>query len=241
MTQDEKDILNVLGLVTARGGSKGIPRKNLAEVAGKPLIAWTIESALASSLDRLVVSTDDSEIAHVARRWGGEVPFQRPAELARDDSPHLPVVQHAVEWLETHEGYCPGAIALLQPTSPLREARDIDGAIRLLVEKEIDRVVAVAESPVYPYQMYRLTEEGRLEEAASRPEGYVRRQDIPSVYAVNGAIYLVRRHILDTADTFVTESCYGYVMPRSRSLDVDEPWELRLADLLLREREADGR
>lgn len=229
--------LRVLGLVTARGGSKGIPRKNIVEVAGKPLVAWTLEAALASSLDRVVVSTDDGEIADVARRWGGEVPFRRPAELARDDSPHLPVVRHAVEWLEEHEGYRPDVVALLQPTSPLREPRDIDGAIRLMEEKGADSVVAVAESPVHPYQMYGLTEEGRLEGIGPRPEGYVRRQEVPPVYVVNGAIYLMRRALLETADTFVTESAHGYLMPRSRSLDVDDPWELRLADLLLRERE----
>lgn len=222
--------------MTARGGSKGIPRKNIREVAGKPLLAWTLEAASSSSLvNRIILSTDDEEMATTGRTWGAEVPFIRPDELARDDSPHLPVVRHAVEWLEEHEGYRPDAVALLQPTSPLREARDIDGAIRLLEEKGADSVVAVAESPVHPYQMYGLTEEGRLVEVGPRREGYVRRQDVPPVYAVNGAMYLVRRDVLETAETFVAGSCYGYVMPRSRSLDVDEPWELRLASLLLGE------
>jgi N-acylneuraminate cytidylyltransferase len=126
-------VIRTLGLIPARGGSKGIARKNLTCLAGRPLIAHTIESAKkASSLDRVIVSTDDEEIAAVARSFGAEVPFMRPAELAEDATPDLPVFVHALEWLQQHEGYTPAFVAHLRPTSPLRTAQHIDEAVSLL-------------------------------------------------------------------------------------------------------------
>src|SRR5437868_14236669 len=124
--------VRVLGVITARGGSKGLPGKNLRPLAGTPLIAHTIDTALAAAaFDRLILSTDDETIAAAARSRGCDVPFMRPAELARDETPHLPVLQHAVRWLAEHDRYSPDAVMILQPTSPLRRAQDIRESIAL--------------------------------------------------------------------------------------------------------------
>ena len=229
--------LCVVGVITARGGSKSIPKKNIAPLAVKPLIAWTIETALRSpSLSRVIVSTDDEEIARVAQEWGAEVPFLRPAELARDDSPHIPVVVHAIEWLESQENMRPDYVLLLQPTSPLRSTEDIDNAISLALEKSADSVVSVCQAFSHPYLTKRITADGRLEDFGYRPEGYLARQALPPAYIVNGAIYLVRRDVLIEQQTFYTEQTYAYVMPPERSLDIDTPWDLYLADLILKDK-----
>lgn len=232
---------HVVGVITARGGSRSIPRKNIVPVAGKPLIVWTIEAALkSSSLSRVILSTDDTEIAKVARQWGAEVPFIRPAKLAQDDSPHIPVIIHTVEWLELNEGVRPDYVFLLQPTCPLRSAEDIGNAIQLALENDADGVVSVCEAPSHPYLTKRVTADGRLEDFVSKPEGYLRRQDLSAAYALNGAIYLARREILLEKETWYTDRTYAYIMPAERSLDIDTPWDLYLADLILRDRERHG-
>jgi len=231
------EALKILGLITARGNSKGIPKKNIAPAAGRPLIAWTIEAARwARSIDRVVVSTDDPEIAAVSRQWGAEVPFSRPDELARDDSPHIPVVIHAVEWLMKEEGYHPDYVMLLQPTSPLRESQDIDAAVALAVEKGADAVVSGFEAPAHPYIIKRIDAQGRLADYVDCPEGYLPRQALPPAYALNGAVFLVRRQVLLDEQTLYPANTLAYIMPPERSLDVDTPWDLHLADLILRDK-----
>ena len=231
----------VVGVITARGGSKSVPRKNVATVGGKPLIAWTIETALQSrSLSRVIVSTDDEEIAQVSQQRGAEVPFMRPAELAQDDSPHIPVVVHAVEWLESHEDVRCDYVLLLQPTSPLRSTEDIDNAIRLALEKAADSVVSVCQASSHPYLAKRITADGRLEDFGSKPEGYLPQQVLPPAYVVNGVMYLVRRDVLIEEHTFYTERTYAYVMPPERSLDIDTPWDMYLAELILKDRSEHG-
>ena len=137
--------LRILGVITARGGSKGIPGKNLKLLGGKPLLAYTLESAEESAVfDRVILSTDDAEIAAAARARGCEVPFMRPADLAQDETPHLPVMQHAVDWLRENEHYRPDVVMILQPTSPLRRAADIRHAIQLLTETGADSVLTVS-------------------------------------------------------------------------------------------------
>lgn len=227
---------DIIGLITARGGSKAIPRKNVRLVAGKPLIAWTIEAASYSlRLSQLVVSTDDQEIAAIARKWGARVPFLRPAELALDNSPHIPVVVHAIEWLESHEQLRCDYVLLLQPTSPLRSGEDIENAIQLALERDADSVVSVCEAPFHPYLAKNIVD-GRLESFLPQPEGYLARQNLPKAYVINGAIYLVRRDLLMKQHTFYTERTYAYLMPPERSLDIDTPWDMYLADLILRDR-----
>lgn len=225
----------VLGLITARGGSKGIPRKNLAPLAGKPLLAWTVEAALASrAVGRLVLSTDDEEIARVGADLGAETPFLRPAHLAGDASPHDQVVLHAVQWLEENQGYAPDFVLLLQPTSPLRAARDIDDALEIALKTGADGVMGVTEAKHHPNKVWALDEDGRLEPFIPRPEGYLRRQSLRPAYAENGAVYLLRRSALLRERNLFLDRMAALVMPPERSLDVDTPWDLHLADLAFR-------
>ncbi len=227
----------VLGIIPARGGSKGVPRKNITPVAGKPLIAYTIEAALSTpSLDRVIVSTDDDEIGNVAREYGADVPFPRPPELARDDTLVLPVLLHALSWLSEHESYRPEYIMLLQPTSPLRAAEDIESAVNIAITTRADAVVSVSAVHRHPYWMKRVTEDGRLTDFLPAEQIPSRRQELPQIYALNGAIYLSDTRVLLERQTFYTDRTYAYVMPPERSLDIDSPWELYLAELILRDK-----
>jgi CMP-N,N'-diacetyllegionaminic acid synthase len=216
----------IVGLIPARGGSKGIPRKNLAPVAGKPLLAWTVGAALASrQLTRTVVSTDSEEIAGVARSLGAEV-IARPAELAADDTPMLDVVLHALGELDPCE-----ALVLLQPTSPLRRAKHVDEAVELLLESGADTVVSVVEVPhaFLPASLMKL-DEGRLV-PLDRGAPLQRQQKAP-LYARNGPAVLALRPERLGAGLYGGD-CRAYVMNPRDSLDVDGLFELELADLLL--------
>jgi CMP-N,N'-diacetyllegionaminic acid synthase len=227
-----------LGIVTARGGSKAIPRKNLALLANKPLLAWTVEVAFESaSLDRLVISTDDPEIAEVGKKLGAEMPFPRPAALATDSSTSMDVILHAIRWFADNENYRPDYVLLLQPTSPLRTATDIRESIKLALAKHADSVVSVCETHQHPLWMKRVNEEGRLVDLYPQLSAPTRRQDLSPVFALNGAIYLALRTFLLSERTFISDRTYAYVMPENRSLDVDTPWDLYLANLILNDRE----
>lgn len=230
--------MEILALITARGGSKSIPGKNISILAGKPSIAWTIEAALKSPLiSRIVVSTDDEEIARVSSSWGADIPLMRPPELAKDDSPHIDVMIHAVEWLAEHEDYYPDSVMLLQPTSPLRTSEDIERAIELFLVKNADSVVSVNLTENHPYLAKCINDHGYLDDFIPKPDGYLPRQKFPPVYSLNGAIYLVKREILlDQKELFPRKTC-AYVMPVERSLDIDTTWDLYLANLILQDRE----
>jgi CMP-N,N'-diacetyllegionaminic acid synthase len=229
--------LTTIGIITARGGSKGIPRKNVLPVAGKPLIAWTVEAALASGrLGRVILSTDDEEIAEAGRLFGAEVPFMRPAALARDDTSSFAVMEHALDWLEQDSGL-PDYILLLQPTSPLRTAADINNAITLATERHSDAVVSVSECSPHPLLARTIRKDGTLEELLKAEHCYQRRQDLPPAYVINGAIYLNQPGSLRATRSFIPRGAHAYVMPPERSIDVDTPWELSLADLLLSRKE----
>jgi CMP-N,N'-diacetyllegionaminic acid synthase len=228
--------METIGLITARGGSKGVPGKNIAPVGGKPLIGWTVDAARAASrLDRVLVSTDDAGIAQVARDCGAEVPFLRPAELASDRASHISVVLHALDWLAS-EGIEPRYLVLLQPTSPLRTAADIDGAITLAYEKDADGVVSVCPARDHPLLVKKITPEGVLADYATTELAYLRRQDLPEAYALNGAVYVTRATALREQRTFLPRNTHPYVMPAERSLEVDHPWDLHLARLIMEER-----
>jgi len=227
--------VKILGVVTARGGSKGIPGKNTRLLAGRPLIAYTIDAARESGVfDRLIVSTDDERAAAIARERGCEVPFMRPAALATDDTPHLPVMQHALEWLRGRESYSPDWVMILLPTSPMRRPSDIRDAVDLAVSSAADSVVGVDEVPAHynPMRVVTVDECGwaRLYVGGApvkrRP---VRRQDMPKAWVLNGAIYLFRTPVLFDP---VEPSMYGdkvaaYVMPPPYGLNIDdeEDWE----------------
>lgn len=230
----------MLGLITARGGSKGIPRKNVLPLAGKPVIGWTIEAALASDkLTRVAVSTDDDEIAEISRWEGAEVPFLRPARLGRDDTAHMDVVIHALDWLARHERFVPNYLMLLQPTSPLRTASDIDGAVALAVERDADSLISVCETHQHPHLVRKISEDGTLVDFVSgAPEAGSserRRQDLPPAYFENGAIYLTKTKILLDERTFCPRNTIPYVMPAERSLQLDDAWDLRLVELTIQE------
>jgi CMP-N-acetylneuraminic acid synthetase len=226
----------IVGLILARGGSKSIPRKNIKLLGGKPLIAWTIKVALqCNELSRVIVSTEDEQIAEVARQWGAEVPFIRPAELARDDSSSISAVLHAIHWMGENELFCPDYVMMLQPTSPFTTAEDIHQSIELARKHRAVAVVSVCEAEHHPYICKRIVEGGRLKDFVSTDIVYLRRQDMPPAYALNGAIYLNQRELLLREQTFFPEGAIAYVMPRERSLDVDTMWDWYLAELILKD------
>jgi CMP-N,N'-diacetyllegionaminic acid synthase len=233
--------MRVLGIVTARGGSKGIPGKNLKPLAGKPLIAYTIDAAQASgALDRLILSTDDAAIAEAGRTLGCDVPFLRPAELARDDTPHLPVIQHAVRWLDEHADYRPDAVMILQPTSPLREPVDIQASIALLERSGADSVLSVTEVPahLHPMRTLRVDETGAavlLVNGAPVRQRINRRQDLPAAWVMNGAIYICRAGVLFGGEpSLYGDRVVAYRMPARRAVNIDngEDWAVAERALL---------
>ena len=220
----------LLGVITARAGSKGIPGKNLRPLRGKPLLAYTIEAAQQSgAFDRLVLSTDDPEAAGLARRLGCEVPFVRPAQLAQDDTPHLPVMQHAVGWLRDEQQYEADAVMILQPTSPLRRPEDMRASLDLLERTGADSVVSVSAVPAHyhPLRALRVEPSGDAvlfvtgEPVRRRIN---RRQDFPAAVVMNGAIYLFRPHVLFTVDpSLYGDRTVAYPLPDPYGLSIDEP------------------
>jgi CMP-N,N'-diacetyllegionaminic acid synthase len=237
--------MRVLGVITARGGSKGIPGKNLKLLAGKPLLAYTLEVAAASgAFDRTIVSTDDEAIASAARNLGGKVPFMRPADLARDDTPHLPVMQHAVTWLREHDRYQPDAVMILQPTSPLRRAEDIRAAVAALAGSDADSVLSVSEvSPhVHPSRMLRVADDGTATlfvtgEPVRRRIN--RRQDLPHAWVMNGAIYAFRTAVLFGAEpSLYGDRTIAVPMPEPYGISIDEPDDWAAAERALAVRHA---
>ncbi len=233
--------MQILGVIPARGGSKGIPGKNLAPLAGRPLIDYTIEAArAASSLSRIVVSTDDPAIAaHAQSHDRIEVPALRPAHLAQDDTPVLPVLLDLLETLEQQGDPVPDAVCLLQPTSPLRIASDIDAAAALLQSSDAEAVVSIEAVPhqYNPVSVMRLSPDGVLAPyLPGEGDKANRRQDKPAVVARNGPAVLVTRVATLRAGSLYGRRCVGYAMPRERSVDIDEPMNLVVAAALLAER-----
>ena len=221
----------IAGIIPARGGSKGIPRKNLAELAGKPLIQYTIDAALESRvLDWIVLSTDDPEIAEMGKQGGAMVPFLRPANLATDTTPMVPVIEHAVNSM-LGVGDCE-AVMVLQPTSPLRQAKHIVEAVAKYRQGSADGVVSVCEVKEHPYDLVTFAE-GEMRLAVGEASEGDRRQDFPEFYFVNGAMYLVRTSVLLNDHTLLPRRCDPYMMDRRYSMDVDSPLDLQLAELML--------
>jgi CMP-N,N'-diacetyllegionaminic acid synthase len=219
----------ILGIIPARGGSKGIPRKNIRELAGKPLIAWTIEVAKKSMyIDRLILSSEDKEIIQVAKEWGCEAPFVRPMELAQDDTPGIDPVLHAINELQGYD-----YVVLLQPTSPLRIVEDIDGCIEKCLKNNVNACVSVTEPSKSPYWMFTINEEEKLFPLIKAEKEISRRQDLPAVYALNGAVYVARCDWLQERKSFITDETLAYVMPYERSFDIDSELDLKICDMLL--------
>lgn len=224
-----------LGLVVARGGSKGLPRKNVLPLAGKPLIAHTVEAALAARrLDRVMLSSEDPEIIDAARAAGCPAPFVRPAELAGDRSSTVDVALHALAWLAERERYRPAIVVLLPATAPRRRAEHIDGALEtLLGDASTEAVVAVTEADYPPYWMLQLSG-NRLSWLFPEGARADHRQELPPAYRPNGSIYAIRTDVLEGRRTFYPPATAAYVMAREDSINVDAELDLLVAQALMR-------
>lgn len=215
---------SVLGLIPARGGSKGLPDKNLRELAGRPLLAYTVDAARTSGvIDRLILSTDDERIAEAGRALGVEVPFLRPPELAADDTPMLPVVQHAIEQAERDDEPV-GWVAILQPTSPLRRPQDVRAAVELARTGGCDSVVGIVEIPRHLSPDYVMcVEQGLLLPFLESGGGLTRRQDARRAYVRDGTIYLARRDIVMESRSLYGKVCLPLAIEAAHSLSIDTP------------------
>lgn len=219
----------LIGLIPARGGSKGIKRKNIKEIFGKPLIAWTIRQAIESkSLDRVIVSTDDDEIANISVDFGAEVPFIRPKKIALDQSPGIDNVLNLIEEIpETKK------ILYLQPTSPLREIEDIINIIDYQSKHDAESCISISESPKHPSWMYLCNNNKKVIPILDQ-EQTLRRQDLSKVYVINGALYLGNTEFYKREKKFINSETIGYIMPKERSIDIDDMDDWRLAELKLK-------
>lgn len=222
-----------IAIIPARGGSKRLPGKNIKDLAGKPMIAWTIEAALVSQVfDYVFVSTDDEKIAEVAKNAGAQVPFLRPEKLASDEATTNDVVTHLVEWVESEYNQQVSTIAILQPTSPLRNAQHIKEAMRLMEEKSAKAVVSVCEVE-YPIQFCNtLSKDGSMD-GFIKPENLKRTQELEPYYRLNGAIYFFERSHVGKMTGLYSNGTYAYVMGARESVDVDTLQDFKLAEFLL--------
>lgn len=232
--------MRVLVLIPARGGSTTLPRKNVLPFCGKPLIAYSIDAARGAAeegapIDRIIVSTEDAEIAKIGREWGAEVPFTRPTELARSDTPSLPVVQHALSFVEKEEGLRYDWVLLLQPTSPLRTSKDIIRALEIAREPETTAVIGVTDAGNSHPAKLKLIVEGVLKPYLGDALAPQRRQDFDfEVYKTNGAIYLARRDVLMAQDSFFGTCPRPLVMPPERSIDIDTRLDFEISEVVYR-------
>lgn len=222
--------MKVLGIIPARGGSKGVPRKNIRLLAGKSLLAYSVESSLAAKrLDHVILSTDDIEIAETGRSLGVDVPFIRPAELSDDKVPTFPVVVHAVRYM-ADLGMHFDAVCLLQPTNPFRTAKDIDACIELLETTGADSVVSVLRVPhqYNPKWVYWQNDRGEMTLSTGESSPVARRQDLPPAFHRDGTIYVTRRSVLDEYGNLYGERVQGYELVPARSVNIDtiDDWEL---------------
>jgi N-acylneuraminate cytidylyltransferase len=235
----------VLGLVLARAGSKSVPRKNVYPLLGKPLIGYTLEAArTARSITRLIVTTDDPEIAAIALRFGAEVPFLRPAELAQDETTDYPVVRHALDSLEGKDGYRPDVIVQLRPTSPLRTSRHIDEAVALLCARpDADSVRGVCRPQQNPHKMWRMSADGVLHPLLEVPgvaEPFnAPRQTLPVVWWQNGYVDAFWRRTVLEQRSLTGARVLGYVIEEPEYVDVDSLHDIRVLELILRARQAE--
>ena len=220
----------VLSIIPARGGSKGLPRKNILKLAGKPLIAWTIEASLNSKfVTKTIVSSDDKEILDIAKDYGSEI-LLRPKNLATDLSSSESVVTHALNYLES-VGEEFDFVALLQPTSPLRNYKDIDKAFKVMVETKSDAVISVCEFDNKILKSFIKAESGYLNAISNKKYLFMSRQNLPKVFLPNGAIYIINSDAFKENNTFLTDKTINYSMPESRSIDIDNKKDI---DLILK-------
>jgi CMP-N-acetylneuraminic acid synthetase len=231
-----KNKYKILAIIPARGGSKGVPGKNIKRLAGKPLIAWTIETAQNTScLDRIIVSTDDEKIAAIAREYGAEVPFLRPQEFAGDTSSDMEVYLHALGWLADNENYYPDIIVWLRPTAPLRLSCDIGNGVDKLIASGADWVRSVSLVEHHPYWMFRLDDD-RLRSFVDGVDisKYLRRQLLPPAYRVNGAVDVAWRKTLVEKNLLYCGDVRGCITPPERSVDIDTELDFVMAEAIIK-------
>ena len=240
--------MKILAIIQARGGSKSIPGKNIKNLAGKPLIAWTIEAAKKSKMiNRVIVSTDDLEIAKIAKKFGAEVPFLRPAEFATDTAKSWGLLNHALIWLKENENYEPDAVVQLKPTNPLRRAEHIDQCVKIFLEsKNIDSLITVTKSPVHPLKTWKFEKNDLLvpfvpeniygiKEAAKFP-----RQSLPEVFVQNSCVHVIRPKTILKKKSSIGQKIKGVVMEREDSINIDSPIDFKIAEIIMKERKKYG-
>jgi len=220
---------SILSIIPARGGSKGIFRKNIKLVAGKPLIAWTIiEGNKSKYIDKVIVSSDDEEIIQVAKNFGGEAPFIRPKEFARDNTPGVLTAIHAIKELPNFD-----YVVLLQPTSPLRTYIDIDNCIKFCIDNEANSCASVVETSKSPFLMLTINRENRV--IPLLKDGFIlRRQEQSKIYILNGAIFIAKSKWLIKSQNFIDKETLSYIMPEERSIDIDSEIDIKLCEILFK-------
>lgn len=223
----------ILAIIPARGGSKGVLRKNIRPLGHKPLIAWTIEAAKKSKyISELIVSSEDDEIIEVAARFGAKVPFKRPEDLARDDTPGIESIKHAVNfYLDRNMTF--DYVVCLQCTSPFRTNDDIDTAIEYCINSGCDSVVSVCECEHNPHWMVKVENDGCIEPYVDNLGSYVCRQDLPKVYRLNGAIYVAKPELILKSGSWYNQNSKAFIMNSERSLDIDTMSNFNLAEIMI--------
>jgi len=229
-----------LAIIPARGGSKGLPRKNIRPLLGKPLIAWTIEQALKSKyLDEVIVSTEDKEISEIAKKFGAKIPFLRPIELAQDDTPTFDVIKHTVEFYKENFNKEFDYIVLLEPTSPLRDSEDIDRCIEVLCNnEEAEAIVSIAKlEGKNPEFNVILNKDNFIRKALDNTANFkiLRRQDLKDIYFFDGTIYISNTKVLLEKRTFYHEKTLGYIVPKYKSYEIDDYWDFVCVEAILKE------
>lgn len=234
------DPIRAVGIIPARGGSKGVLGKNIRLLGGKPLLSYTVEAAIKSRLDRTIVSTEDEKIAAVARKYGAETPFLRPKELATDEASSLSVLLHALHYLENEEQYYPDIVAFLQPTSPFRTHEHINEGLRTLLASDVDSVVGVCgvEADSHPYFVHERDEEGNLKELIEIRNKPLRRQELPELFRMSDGLVITRRRYFDNvgenSPCFNPKSMKGLVMDRISSIGIDDEFDFLLAEFVVK-------
>ncbi|MBI2627897.1 MAG: acylneuraminate cytidylyltransferase family protein [Candidatus Niyogibacteria bacterium] len=239
---------NVLCVIQARGGSKGLPGKNIRILAGKPLIAWTIEAALtACRIDRVIVSTENQEIAAVARAYGAEVPFMRPEKLALDNVKSIGLLNHALLWFMEHENYYPNTVVQLKPTNPLRTAQHIDLCVeKFFANPGIDSLITVTRSSAHPLKMWKFTENSiiipflsgeifSLKEAVKLP-----RQMLPQVFVQNSCVNVICSKTILEKHSSIGSRVIGIIMEREDAINIDDILDFKIAEMMMNERITGG-
>jgi N-acylneuraminate cytidylyltransferase/CMP-N,N'-diacetyllegionaminic acid synthase len=225
----------VITVIPARGGSKGLPGKNIKKMNDKPLIWYTINAAKKSKfIDKIIVSTDDNEIAEIAKKYDAEIPFMRPKELARDDSLAIDNYIYTIDRLNKEFNYGIVEFVVLQPTSPLRTSLDIDNAIQIFEEKKADSVISVSEAIHPPIWSKKIDEKGILRNYFDIRIGNKNRQEIEKVYMPNGAIFVFKFSLLKEKYSYYSDKTYPYIIPLERSIDIDSKLDFEFAEYLMK-------